>query len=116
MIATLAFVFLYARPSTPRLPRLENLGTIAPEVADSARQAIESLAEDPRDANRWGRFGMVCEANGLIGAARDAYAAATTVSGAEAKWWYRLALVQARSGRMDDAVSNIRHAIALDGM
>src|SRR5207237_1826986 len=50
-----------------------------------------------------------------IGAARDAYAAATAVSGAEAKWWYRLAFVQARSGHMDDAVRNVRRAIDLDG-
>jgi tetratricopeptide (TPR) repeat protein len=113
-ITSLAFFVFSTRRPTPALPRLETLGTVAPEVAESARQALASLAEDRRDANRWGRFGMVCEANGLIGAARDAYEAATTVSGTEAKWWYRLAFVQARSGRMDDAVSNIRRAIALD--
>ena len=114
-ITSLAFFFFSTRRPTPALPRLENLGTIAPEVAESARESIASLAEDRRDANRWGRFGMVCEANGLIGAARDAYAAATAVSGAEAKWWYRLAFVQARSGHMDDAVRNVRRAIDLDG-
>lgn len=87
---------------------------IAPEVADAARQALDSLAQDPRDAQRWGRFGMICEANGIVGAARDAYAAATSIQGSDAKWWYRLAFVQARSGRADDAVGNVRRAIELN--
>ena len=57
---------------------------------------------------------MVCEANGLVGTARDAYAVATSVQSSEAKWWYRLALVEARTGRMDDAVRHVRQAIELN--
>lgn len=107
-------MFFSARAAGPSLPRVESLGAIAPEVADAAGQALDSLAHDPRDPWRWGRFGMICEANGVVGAARDAYAAATSIHGAEAKWWYRLAFVQARSGRMDDAVRNLRRAIELN--
>lgn len=107
-------VFFFARAAGLSLPRVENLGTIAPEVADAARQSLDSLAHDPRDADRWGRFGMVCEANGIVGAARDAYAAATSIQGADARWWYRLAFVQARSGRLDDAIQNVRRAIELN--
>lgn len=107
-------MFFSARTAGPSLPRVESLGTIAPEVADAARQALDSLAQDPRDVQRWGRFGMICEANGIVGAARDAYAAATSIQGSDAKWWYRLAFVQARSGRADDAVRNVRRAIELN--
>ena len=54
---------------------------------------------------------MVCEANGLPGAARDAYANATTIQPSEAKWWFRLASVSARLGRMDDALRDVQLAI-----
>jgi len=87
---------------------------MAPEVAEATRQALGDLANDPRDPQRWGRFGMVCEANGLVAGARDAYATATSLSGADAKWWYRLAFVEARMGRLDEAVQSIRHAIAIN--
>src|SRR5262245_19621338 len=105
---------LIVRLNRRLLPRVENLGAIAPEVADAARQALDSLAENPRDAARWGRFGMICEANGIVGAARDAYAVASSLNGSDAKWWYRLALVEARSGQPDDAIRDLRRAIELD--
>ena len=54
---------------------------------------------------------MVCEANGLVGAAREAYAAATVRRPADAKWWYRLAVVEARMGQPEAAVRSIRKAI-----
>ncbi len=107
-------MFFFSRGAGPSLPRVESLGTTAPEVADAARQALDSLARDPRDAARWGRFGMVCEANGIVGAAGDAYAAATSLQGSDAKWWYRLAFVQARTGGLDDAIANVRRAIELN--
>ena len=113
MLAALA-LFLSLRGAGPVVPRVESLGALAPEVSDAARQALESLAHDPRDVQRWGRFGMICEANGIVGAARDAYAAATSIRDSEPKWWYRLAFVQARSGRTEDAVRNVRRAIELN--
>jgi tetratricopeptide (TPR) repeat protein len=96
------------------LPRLENLGSLAPEVADAARQALDVLAQDPRDPARWGRFGMICEANGITGAARDAYAVAASLDGSDAKWRYRLAFVEARRGQPDDAIRDLRQAIELN--
>ena len=103
--------FLLVRAAGPALPRVESLGAVAPEVADTARQALDRLAQDPRDAQRWGRFGMICEANGLVAQARDAYAAATSIDGSDAKWWYRRALVQARTGRTDEAIQHVRREI-----
>lgn len=114
MLAAALAWFFSARAVMPPVPRLESLGAIAPEVADAAREALVSLAQNPRDAQRWGRFGMICEANGIVGPARDAYAVATSIEGAESKWWYRLAYVQARSGQVDDAIRNVRRAIELN--
>ena len=55
---------------------------------------------------------MICEANGLVGPARDAHAPRRRRSRSpEAKWWYRLAIVEARSGRMDEAIADMRRAI-----
>jgi tetratricopeptide (TPR) repeat protein len=107
-------MFLSARARTPVPPTRAELGSLAPEIEDIVRQARESVAQDPRDGVRWGRFGMVCEANGLAGAARDGYANATTLQGAEAKWWFHLAAVEARLGKVDDAVRDMRHAIELN--
>jgi tetratricopeptide (TPR) repeat protein len=113
VIAALAW-FFFPRAAPPALPRVEGFGAVAPEVAEAARQALADLAQDPRDAQRWGRFGMVCEANGLVAAARDAYTAATSIDGEDAKWWYRLAFVEARTGRIDEAIQDVRRAIEIN--
>jgi len=57
---------------------------------------------------------MICEANGIIGTARDAYAAAASLDRGDAKWRYRLAIVEARSGRTDDAMRDLRQALDLN--
>jgi len=103
--------FRTLRAGGPAPPPLADLGPLAPEIADIVRQARESVAQDPRDGARWGRFGMVCEANGLAGAARDAYANAAAIETAEAKWMFHLAAVESRLGRTDDAVRDMRRAI-----
>jgi len=95
----------------PEPPAVADLGPLAPEIADIVRQAREGVVEDRRDGARWGRFGMVCEANGLPGAARDAYANAAAKQPSEAKWPFHLAAVESRLGRADDAVRDMRRAI-----
>jgi superkiller protein 3 len=99
------------RANGPSPPPIADLGPLAPEIADIVRQARESVAQDPHDGTRWGRFGMVCEANGLSGAARDAYANAAAVQTSEPKWPFHLAVVDARLGRADAAVRDMRTAI-----
>ena len=97
-----------ARPA-PTLPNIDALGEIAPEVAAAARDALDDLSKDPRDADRWARFGMICEANGIIEPARQAYAEAASRRASEPKFWYRLAMVQARTGSVDAAIDSVRH-------
>ena len=102
------------RSSAPDPPALDSLGPLAPEIEDLVRQAREGVAQDPRDGTRWGRFGMVCEANGLTGAARDAYAAAAAAQPSEARWEFHLAVVDARLGRTDEAIREMGRAIDLN--
>jgi tetratricopeptide (TPR) repeat protein len=94
---------------------VSTLGPLAPEVADIVRQAREGVMENPSEAIRWGRFGMVCEANGLPNAARTAYATAVSLQDSDAKWWYRLAAVDARLGRIDEAVTEMQRSIERNG-
>jgi len=104
---------IHARAPLP--PDVSTLGPLAPEVADIVRQAREGVAENPAEAIRWGRFGMVCEANGLVGAARSAYATAVSLQTSDARWWYHLGAVDARLGRSDEAVQDLRRSIDLNG-
>jgi tetratricopeptide (TPR) repeat protein len=60
-------------------------------------------------------LGVACEANGLVGAAGQAYEHATRLDATAARWWYRLALVRSRLGRQADALAAIDRAVALDG-
>ncbi|MGH9142284.1 MAG: tetratricopeptide repeat protein [Vicinamibacterales bacterium] len=107
-------MYRMAQAQTPSPPTQAELGSLAPEIEDIVRQARESVAQDPRDGRRWGRFGMVCEANGLVGAARGGYVNATALQGSEAKWWFHLAAVEARLGTVDAAVRDMRRAIELN--
>ena len=107
-------IFQMSRARPPRPPDLAALGSLAPEIEDIVRQARESVVQDPNDGLRWGRFGMVCEANGLPGSARDGYTAATAIQSSEAKWWFHLAAVEARLGKVDEAVRDMRRAAQLN--
>jgi tetratricopeptide (TPR) repeat protein len=117
VVVIVALVWAFApRGTAPALPTIESLGAVAPEVAAAAQDALNSLAQNRRDAQRWGRFGMICEANGLVDAARDAYASATALDRTDAKWWYRLAAVESRLGRDSDAIDAVRRSIEANGM
>jgi tetratricopeptide (TPR) repeat protein len=114
LVAGTVVAFRVLRANGPPLPALADLGPLAPEIADIVRQAREGVAQDPRDGARWGGFGMVCEANGLAGAARDAYVQAAALQPTEAKWPFHLAVVESRLGQMDAAVRDMRRAIELN--
>ena len=107
-------LFRTVHVQAPLPPTQAELGSLAAEIEDIVRQARESVAQDPRDGVRWGRFGMVCEANGLVGAARDGYANASQLQPSEAKWWFHLAAVEARLGKVDEAAREMRRAIEIN--
>ena len=110
LVVVAAVIVSRRAPAAPQPPTINTLGEVAPEVSAAAREALASLAESPRDADRWNRFGMICEANGVIEPARDAYATAAALDSSEPKFWYRLAVVEARTGRIDEAIAAMRRA------
>jgi len=111
IVVSAGFALRARRGDLPRPPHLADLGPLAPEIADIVRQAVAAVDENPGDASRWGRFGMVCEANGLAVPARDGYIAASHLDPGEPRWWFHLANVEARLGNVDAAVSDMRRAI-----
>lgn len=104
----------YLRSRAPAPPSLASLGPLAPEIEDIVGQALKSVDESPQDGFRRGRLGMVCQANGLPACARDAYALATKLQPAEAKWWFHLAAVESRLGRTEEAARDMRRATEID--
>ncbi len=114
LLVVVAAAWVVVQRRHPPIPDVATLGMMAPDIEELVRERLDRLRAEPRDAAEWGRFGMACEANGLAGAARDAYAAATSLAPAEAKWRYRLAWVENRLGRFDDAIRDVRRAIELE--
>lgn len=107
-----AWLVRHARGPAP--PRLADLGAMAPEVSALVAESLTAIASDGNDPARWTRLGMVCQANGLLGAARAAYAQAIALDPDDARSTYRLATVDARLGRTDDAIAEARRTVALD--
>ncbi len=97
--------------TSPEPPTPPDLQQVDPDVAALVRETLDGVADDPADASAWARLGMVYEANGLIGAARDAYRQALGLQESEARWWYRLGLVQARLGDVAGAIVSVTLAI-----
>jgi predicted Zn-dependent protease len=87
---------------------------MAPEVSLLVQEHLSAIAANRRDPTRWARLGMVCQANGLLGAARTAYAQALALDPGDAPTTYRLAIVDGRAGRLDDAIAGARRVVALD--
>jgi tetratricopeptide (TPR) repeat protein len=106
--AAIALGAWWALPSDiPAVPSIESLGNMDPEVSTLLHQLRAGVEKNPRDADAWGRFAMACEANGFVGTARQAYDAAARLAPREPRLAYRLALVTARLGEHDVAISEL---------
>src|SRR5687768_2454707 len=81
------------RSRTPETPQIESLGSMDPEVAALLRELQAAIDANPADAEAWGRFAMGCEANGFVGAARQAYETSVRLVPDAPRWAYRLALI-----------------------
>src|SRR5687768_12897474 len=103
-----------SRPHTPEPPRIEALGSMDPDVAALLRELRTAIESDPNDAAAWGRFAMACEANGFIGAARQAYEISVRLAPDDARWTYRLALVTSRLGQHDAALALVARTNELE--
>jgi tetratricopeptide (TPR) repeat protein len=85
-------------------PAPPELSSLDPQVVDLIVQTRDEVRARPRDPAAWARLGMVYEANGFIGLAADCYTESVARRDDEARWWYRLAIVRARLGNVDQAL------------
>ena len=99
--------------SFPEPPFPADLDRVDEEVVLLIRQTSSTVSVSPRMPEGWVTLGMVYEANGFIGLARDCYRQATTIHDSDARWWYRLAVVQARLGDIDAALTSVERTLDL---
>jgi tetratricopeptide (TPR) repeat protein len=102
------------RARGPQPPRLADLGAMDPEVRALISDRIERVSDARSSASAWGALGIACEANGFARTAAQAYETATTLEPANARWWYRLALLRSRLGDPSGALSALDRVLALD--
>ncbi|MGQ0736400.1 MAG: tetratricopeptide repeat protein [Acidobacteriota bacterium] len=95
-------------------PAPPELSSLDPELIDLIAATRAEVRAAPQDSAAWARLGMVYEANGFVGLAGDCYAQSVARRDTEARWWYRLALVRARLGDVEDAIAAARRASDLD--
>ncbi len=95
-------------------PTLAEAG-LDPEVADLLRGLAGAAAESPADGELRGRLGLAYEANGIDGAARQAYEQAAVLAPEQARWWYHLARARAQLGELEGALDDVGRAIERDG-
>src|SRR5918995_7088980 len=91
IVAAVTWWVLHDR--TPPPPDIQSLGNMAPEVAALLTELRQAIEDEPEDPERWGRFAIACEANGLVGAARQGYERSIALAPTDPRWTYRLALV-----------------------
>jgi tetratricopeptide (TPR) repeat protein len=94
-----------ARPGAPKPFELAALGSMDPEVHALLAELRAAVRDDPRNPTAWERLAMACEANGFVGAARDAHAVAAQLAPDDPRATYRLALVESRLGHHDAALA-----------
>ena len=97
----------------PVPPDTTSYGSLDPAVSTLLAELTASVNTDRTDAARWGRLGMGLEANGLLVQAAENYAIAVRLDQQEPRWRYRHAVLLARRGEIDTALSNLDQVIAL---
>jgi tetratricopeptide (TPR) repeat protein len=95
----------------PEDPR--TFGELDPAVAALLDELTAAVNADRSDAARWGRLGMALEANGLLVQAAANYEVAVGLDDDEPRWRYRLALLKARRGEVDAALSDLDRVVQL---
>ncbi len=90
MVALAWVVVVATGTSDAQTVELPSLTEAEPAVRDRLSRTRES-AVGGRDANAWGRFGMVLEAHGFLEQAQEVYARARELDEGEFRWTYYLA-------------------------
>jgi len=110
--ALLALAAPVAGQALPPLPKLPLDAYEAPARAQ-VEQALAAVEQNPRDAGRNGRLGMLLYANEQYEAASACFERAHALAPAEARWPYLLARAQSNSSAHDAAIEAVRAALGL---
>ncbi len=102
------------RAREPIPPRLSDLGAMDADVANFIAEHIDRVSVARHSATAWGALATALEANGFTGAAADVYDTALTLDPANARWWYRRALLQWRHGDTVGAAATLDRVLQLD--
>ena len=104
------------RAPLPDVPAFEELGFA--DMLDVVRQqvfdAYEKWQENPQDASRNGRLGMLLSTYGKSSASEILYRRARILAPEEFRWAYYLAVTVSELGRYEEAVGIYREALEID--
>ena len=100
-------LFFFGCERGPRPADPATFGDLDPAVASLLNESTAAVNANRSDAAAWGRLAMALEANGLLVQAADTYAVAVRLDDDEPKWRYRLALLKARQGDIDNALADM---------
>ena len=107
-------LWVFDRSRQVEVPIPPDLSGADPEIASFIRQRAALVESHRVDAAAWAALGMAYEANGFDAASKRCYEQAVAIKPDEAKWWYRLAITQARSGDVASALDTEQHVLNLD--
>jgi predicted Zn-dependent protease len=89
------------------------LGDSAPGLDERLARCAADIQSWPPDRSALAEFAEVCHANGHLDAASAAYETLLQLDPREPRWPYRLAIILAGYGRLDDAVPLLRRTTEL---
>ena len=98
----------------PPPPMPSNFQRLDPEVRAIVEETTDLVRSNRRSTDMRLQLGMVYEANHMPAIARECYEQTLSLDHDSAKAWYRLAMVQAQMGAVDDAAAAMAHAVDLE--
>jgi tetratricopeptide (TPR) repeat protein len=84
------------------------------EIVEQIRSEVEELGRTRNDPNLWRRLGMLYQAHDRIELATECYRQSLALAPDEARTHFYLALAEQRSGRLGEAIAEMRRVVELD--
>ncbi len=98
----------------PPPPMPSNFQRLDVEVRAIVEEATDLVRSNRRSTDMRLQLGMIYEANHMPAIARECYEQTLSLNRDVAKAWYRLAMVQAQMGAVDEAAAAMAHAVQLE--
>lgn len=92
-----------------------NLEEFEPAIQDQISRGYREVRNRPKDAAAVGKLGMIFQVYGKYELAETCYLRTRSLDGRSFRWAYYLGNVQGWLGKQDQAIGNIREALAIDG-